>query len=56
MAGSDKNMMTDNNMDGYEKIEHYNDEKINVLSNHYAKIIEQTGTMVALRKLKDYEI
>lgn len=43
MAGSDKNMMTDNNMDGYEKIEQYNDEKINVISAHYSKIIECLG-------------
>lgn len=43
MAELDKNMMRENNMDGYEKIEQYNDDKINALSNHYAKIIEHLG-------------
>jgi GTP cyclohydrolase I len=43
MTAFDKNMMNDNNMDGYEKIEQYNEEKINLLSEHYSKIITQLG-------------
>lgn len=43
MAELDKNMMNENNMDGYEKIEQYNEEKVNVISEHYAKIIEHLG-------------
>jgi GTP cyclohydrolase I len=43
MTAFDKNMMNDNNMDGYEKIEQYNEEKINLLSEHYSKIISQLG-------------
>ncbi|MCL4856054.1 MAG: GTP cyclohydrolase I FolE [Flavobacteriales bacterium] len=30
-------------MDGYEKIEQYNEDKINVISTHYSKIIEHLG-------------
>ncbi|MBE7442208.1 MAG: GTP cyclohydrolase I FolE [Flavobacteriales bacterium] len=36
-------MMNENNMDGYEKIEQYNEDKINVISTHYSKIIEHLG-------------
>lgn len=43
MTAFDKNMMNENNMDGYEKIEQYNEEKVNVISEHYAKIIEHLG-------------
>lgn len=43
MTELDKNMMNENNMDGYEKIEQYNEEKVNVISEHYAKIIEHLG-------------
>ena len=43
MTALNKNMMNDNNMDGYEKIEQYNEEKINLLSEHYSKIITQLG-------------
>lgn len=43
MTAFNKNMMNDNNMDGYEKIEQYNEDKINLLSEHYSKIITQLG-------------
>lgn len=43
MTEIDKNMMNENNMDGYEKIEQYNEDKINVISTHYSKIIEHLG-------------
>lgn len=43
MTAFDKNMMNENNMDGYEKIEQYNEEKVNLLSEHYSKIITQLG-------------
>lgn len=43
MTELDKNMMNENNMDGYEKIEQYNEEKVTILSEHYAKIIEHLG-------------
>ena len=43
MTELDKNMMNENNMDGYEKIEQYNEEKVTLLSEHYAKIIEHLG-------------
>ncbi|HRN42237.1 MAG TPA: GTP cyclohydrolase I FolE [Vicingus sp.] len=33
-------------MDGYEKIEQYNEDKINVISTHYSKIIEHLGENV----------
>ncbi len=46
MTELDKNMMNENNMDGYEKIEQYNEEKVNLLSEHYAKIIEHLGENV----------
>jgi GTP cyclohydrolase I len=43
MTAFDKNMMNENNMDGYEKIEQYNEEKVNLISEHYSKIITQLG-------------
>ncbi|MBV6485896.1 MAG: GTP cyclohydrolase 1 [Flavobacteriales bacterium] len=43
MTEINKNMMNENNMDGYEKIEQYNEDKINVISTHYSKIIEHLG-------------
>lgn len=43
MTEIDKNMMNENNMDGYEKIEQYNEDKINIISTHYSKIIEHLG-------------
>lgn len=46
MTELDKNMMNENNMDGYEKIEQYNEEKVTLLSEHYAKIIEHLGENV----------
>jgi len=46
MTEIDKNMMNENNMDGYEKIEQYNEDKINVISTHYSKIIEHLGENV----------
>ncbi|MCB9360271.1 MAG: GTP cyclohydrolase I FolE [Flavobacteriales bacterium] len=36
-------MMKENNMDGYEKVEQYNEEKISSLSNHYKNIITELG-------------
>lgn len=36
-------MTQENNMDGYEKIEQYNQEKITTLSSHYKNIIEDLG-------------
>jgi GTP cyclohydrolase I len=35
--------MKENNMDGYEKVEQYNEEKISSLSNHYKNIITELG-------------
>lgn len=46
MTELDKNMMKENNMDGYEKIEQYNEEKVSLLSDHYSKIIEHLGENV----------
>lgn len=46
MTAFDKNMMNENNMDGYEKIEQYNEEKVNLISEHYSKIITQLGENV----------
>ncbi len=43
MTEIDKNMMKDNSMDGYEKVEQYNQEKINSLSKHYENIITELG-------------
>lgn len=43
MSSKEKNMMSDNSLDGYEKVEQYNQEKIDSLSNHYKKIIAELG-------------
>jgi GTP cyclohydrolase I len=43
MTDLDKKMIKENNMDGYEKIEQYNEEKISSLSNHYKNVIEDLG-------------
>ncbi len=43
MTELNKKMMTENNMDGYEKIEQYNEEKVSRISQHYSKIIEDLG-------------
>ncbi len=36
-------MMKENNMDGYEKVEQYNEEKIISLAKHYENIITELG-------------
>jgi len=36
-------IIAENNLDGYIKIDQYNDEKIKVLSGHYRDIIEEVG-------------
>jgi GTP cyclohydrolase I len=43
MTNFNKSMTQENNMDGYEKIEQYNQEKIITLSSHYKNIIEDLG-------------
>ena len=43
MTDFNKSMTQENNMDGYEKIEQYNQEKIITLSSHYKNIIEDLG-------------
>lgn len=43
MAEFENNMMSDNSMDGYEKIEQYNEKKINSLSENYKNIIINLG-------------
>ncbi len=43
MTEINRKMGQDNNMDGYEKIEQYNEEKINSLSKHYESIITELG-------------
>lgn len=43
MAKYDDNMTSQNNMDGYEKIEQYNEAKINQLSASYSDIIKNLG-------------
>lgn len=43
MAKFENNMMSDNSMDGYEKIEQYNEKKINSLSENYKNIIINLG-------------
>lgn len=43
MTEISRKMGHENNMDGYEKIEQYNEEKINSLSKHYENIITELG-------------
>lgn len=43
MSDLSKSMTEQNNMDGYEKIEQYNETKIEKLSIHYKNIIENLG-------------
>ncbi|MCB9335015.1 MAG: GTP cyclohydrolase I FolE [Flavobacteriales bacterium] len=43
MTEISRKMGHENNMDGYEKIEQYNEEKINSLSKHYENIILELG-------------
>ena len=43
MAKYDDNMTSQNNMDGYERIEQYNEAKINQLSASYSDIIKNLG-------------
>ncbi len=43
MTDIDKNMLDENNMDGYEKIEQYNQQKVKQISGHYSRIIENLG-------------
>jgi len=35
--------MIDNNQEGYERLDNYNDEKTEILSSHYSKIITELG-------------
>lgn len=43
MTDFNKSMTKENNMDGYEKIEQYNEDKINALSEHYKNVISDLG-------------
>ena len=43
MTDFDKSMTEENNMDGYEKIEQYNQTKISALSAHYKSVITGLG-------------
>ncbi len=43
MSDLKESMTAQNNMDGYEKIEQYNEEKIESLSIHYKSIIKNLG-------------
>jgi len=43
MSDFDKSMTAENKMDGYEKIEQYNEGKITSLSEHYKNVIENLG-------------
>ncbi len=36
-------MNKENNMDGYEKVEQYNNEKIDIIASHYENVITQLG-------------
>ena len=38
-----KTNMIDNNQEGYERLDNYNDEKTEILSSHYSKIITELG-------------
>jgi GTP cyclohydrolase I len=40
---NEEGIIAENNLDGYLKIDQYNDEKIKVLSDHYREIIEEVG-------------
>lgn len=52
MAKYDDNMTSQNNMDGYEKIEQYNEAKINQLSASYSDIIKNLGEDVTREGLQ----
>ncbi len=43
MTDLDKNMIIENKMDGYEKIEQYNQDKIDILAENYKNIIKHIG-------------
>ncbi len=43
---TDQSMQTDNEMDGYEKIDQYNPKRIKQLSSHYSSIISGIGEAV----------
>jgi len=43
MSDLNKNMIIDNKMDNYEKIEQYNQDKIDNIAFHYKKIITELG-------------
>lgn len=36
-------MINENKMDGYAKVDHYNQEKIDLIASHYKQIIEEIG-------------
>ena len=52
MAKYDDNMTSQNNMDGYERIEQYNEAKINQLSASYSDIIKNLGEDVTREGLQ----
>ncbi|NCP46211.1 MAG: GTP cyclohydrolase I FolE [Flavobacteriales bacterium CG18_big_fil_WC_8_21_14_2_50_32_9] len=52
MSKYNDNMSTQNNMDGYERIEQYNEEKINSLSASYKDIIINLGEDVTREGLE----
>ena len=52
MTDSNKSMTEENNMDGYEKVEKYNKNKIDVLSQHYKSIINGLGEDVTREGLE----
>lgn len=52
MSKYNDNMSTQNNMDGYERIEQYNEEKINSLAENYKHIIINLGEDVTREGLE----
>lgn len=52
MTDFNNSMTQENNMDGYEKIEQYNQEKIETLSTHYKNIITNLGEDVTREGLE----
>jgi len=52
MTEFDNDMMAENNMDGYEKIEQYNENKIDNLADHYKNIIVHLGEDISREGLE----
>jgi GTP cyclohydrolase I len=43
MANNKKDMISENSLDGYEKLEQYNPEKLGAISNAYESILKELG-------------